>query len=101
MPNVTSLQFFNSSNVMIGQVFASALPGTGGLSFVGTIFDAGEQIFRVRIVTGNAVLGGPEGANDLVAMDDFLFAEPTAVPEPATLSLLGLGLLALRRRLRR
>ena len=29
---------------------------------------------------------------DVVAMDDFLFAEPQAVPEPATLVLVGSGL---------
>ena len=58
-------------------------------------------MFRVRITTGNAALGGLEGANDLVAMDDFIFAEPTAVPESGTLALMGLGLLGLGRRLRR
>ena len=29
--------------------------------------------------------------NDLVVMDDFLYATPQAVPEPGTVGLLGLG----------
>jgi len=34
---------------------------------------------------------------DVVVLDDFIFGEPTAVPEPASLSIIGLGLLALLR----
>jgi hypothetical protein len=44
------------------------------------------------------------GDNDFVVMDDFLYATPTAAPEPASLSLLGFGFLAFglaRKRLRR
>ena len=47
-------------------------------------FNAGEQIGRVRITSGNQILGGIE-TGDLVVMDDFIYAEPrAAVPEPAT-----------------
>ncbi len=70
----------------------------GGLSFFGAIANAGERIARVRIITGNSPLG-PNDQNgdnvDVVVMDDFLYDEPEAVPEPATLALAGLGLMCL------
>jgi hypothetical protein len=55
----------------------------------------GGEIARVRITSGvntivsNGILGNPN--DDIVVMDDFLYAEPfavTAVPEPASLGLL-------------
>ena len=61
------------------------------------MFNAGEQIGRVRITSGNAALGPTESPNvDLVVMDDFIYGEPrtlAAVPEPATAIPLLLGLL--------
>ncbi|MBA3480431.1 MAG: PEP-CTERM sorting domain-containing protein, partial [Pirellulales bacterium] len=70
----------------------------GGLSFFGAIANAGERIARVRIITGNSPLG-PNDQNgdnvDVVVMDDFLYDEPEAVPEPATAALTALGLVAM------
>lgn len=76
--------------------------GAGSLSF-GGLFDADARIGRVRIYSGETPIGST-APGDRVAMDDFIYAEPieAAVPEPATLTLLGAGaaLLAARRRRR-
>ena len=56
--------------------------------------NAGERISRVRLTSGlntivrNGVLGNLN--DDVVVMDDFLYAEP--LPEPSSLALLALGL---------
>lgn len=98
--NTSSLQFFNLNNQSLGSFVVPAMVGSETLSFLGVRFDAGERIGRVRITAGNAALGGNESAGiDLVAMDDFIYAEPIAtaasVPEPATLLLIGPLLVAL------
>jgi len=62
---------------------------------------------RVRITMGTSALGpvdNPAGGTDIVAMDDFIYAEPVAVqavPEPSTLLLFGTGAVALVSRVRR
>lgn len=95
----TSLALFDLSNQLLGTFFAPHLLGNGSFSFVGVRYNAGEQIGRVRITSGNAALGPNETGNlDLVAMDDFIFAEPVSaalLPEPSTLALLLLPLLSL------
>ncbi len=96
LENTTSLEFFNRKNQSLGLFHVPVL--NNGLSFLGVAFDD-PTVARVRITTGNAALGPNDGAGtDVVAMDDFLFAEPQQVPEPATLLLLALGAAAVARR---
>ncbi len=104
--NLTKLEFFDASNTLIFSRFALA-PGNQGLSFLGGVANAGERISRVRITSGantivsNGVLGNQ--IDDIVVMDDFLYAAPTNAPEPGTLGLIGFGILGagLARRFRR
>jgi hypothetical protein len=98
LPNISRIEFFNSANVQIQSL--NVLPGTttsGSFSFLGAIASAGERIARVRITSGNSALG-PNDTNgnptDVVAMDDFIYSEPIAVPEPTSLILAGLALLS-------
>ena len=52
----------------------------------------------MRIVSSNTAMGPTDNLGsgiDVVAMDDFLYAEPRAVPEAAGLTPVGMGALAL------
>lgn len=89
--NTTSLQFFDASNNSLGTFFAPT--ANNGLSFLGIQFNAGERVSRVRIISGNTAVGPTEaGAADIVVMDDFIYAETSGVPEPATWLLMSAGL---------
>lgn len=100
-PDGTSLGVFN---VPVGETPGSTLDGN--FSFLGVSFNAGEQVGRVRITSGNGALGPnfpdvdqqPTVTFDPVVMDDFLYSNP--VPEPAGLLLVPCATLLLRRRRR-
>lgn len=94
--DVTQISFFDVSNQLLYSAFVLPSGGNEQFSFLGVTVD-GSLIGRVRITSGSATIvsNGVLGqAGDLVAMDDFLFAEPVlrTVPEPATLALVIAGL---------
>src|SRR5262249_3203884 len=102
----TTIDFFDVNGALLTEQFIPAgTVANGSLSFLGVTFNAGEEIFRVRITSGNSPLGPNDGDGiDVVVMDDFLYGEPLAVPEPASLSLFAVGtatLLAVQRRRRK
>ena len=89
--DLTKLEFFDQNNANI-YTMNPGVTVNQGLSFLGAIADAGERISRVRITSGlntivsNGQFGNPN--DDAVVMDDFIYAEPTAVvPEPGSLVL--------------
>lgn len=101
----TRVEFFDQSDALIYSHDALTA-GNQGLTFLGATVTDGA-ISRVRITSGvntivsNGVLGNPN--DEIVVMDDFLYAEPLqAIPEPSSFVLTALGLLGgvvlLRRR---
>ena len=91
----TSLAFTTTTGAT-SQLPVATFLGNQTFSFLGAFLDPAEGLIKsVRIITGTTALGPSESSTvDLVVMDDFLYGEPQQVPQPATLLLLALGLLA-------
>ena len=90
-----SLSFFDVNGALLfSDTVEPGLLPVGSLSFLGAFGTAGEQIFRVRVISGTGPLGPndiPATGVDMVALDDFIYSVPgalLAVPEPSTLALL-------------
>ena len=97
LPNTTRLELFDFAGAAIGSAFVppgGATSGSGSLSFLGVLANDGERIARVRITTGNQPLSAIDSNGnpvDVVVMDDFLFSEPVAIPEPGVVALVALA----------
>ena len=68
--------------------------------FCQRVATAGEKIARIMITTGNEALDLPDSNGnpvDVVVMDDFFYAEPVAVPEPAAALLAAMAIAAASR----
>ena len=79
----TSIAFTTTAGG-IGPLAVPTFSGNQTFSFLGILLAPGEGLITsVRIVTGTTALGPSETPGvDLVVMDDFLYAEPQAVPGP-------------------
>jgi hypothetical protein len=76
----TLMECFDIDGRVLFSSFVPASPGDGSLSFFGILFDA-PVIARMRITTGDVAPGpNDEPGRDIVVMDDFIYAEPQAVP---------------------
>lgn len=96
--DLTKLEFFDANDVLLTTASAPAFPLGGAndtfksFSFVGVTFDD-PLVARVRVTSGSLDLSWTtiEPGDDVVAMDDFIYGEPVAVPEPATAVMLFVG----------
>lgn len=83
--NLSKMEYYDSRGAKIHVERIKAVPGRQkSLSFAGVTFTNGKSIAKVVIRSGNLKLNAytPESAwNDAVAMDDFLYGEPKALPE--------------------
>ena len=77
----TKIEYFDVNGVLLFSRFVPAAKGDETLSFLAVAFDAGEEVFLVRITSGDVELAGSNrGGRDLVVMDDFIYAEPQPLP---------------------
>ncbi len=89
----SSFEFFDGIGVSLGKF--SAPTSDNGLSFLGVSY-ADPIVSRVRIAYGNSPLGPSEiNGIDVAVMDDFIYGEPVAVPEPTSIIVFACGALGL------
>jgi hypothetical protein len=80
-----SIRLFDAEGRSLGQYHAPVRSDPAGFSFVGVVFES-PIVAEVRITSGQRALGDgvedlSDGGNlDLAVMDDYLYAEPQALP---------------------
>jgi hypothetical protein len=94
----TRLEAFGRSGQRLAAIDVPA--AAGGLSFAGLWIDEGEWIDRIRLTVGQTGIEDVSGALDVVALDDFIYAEPRIVPEPGVAALVAAAVLTLASRTR-
>ena len=73
----TKIAYFNAMGRKLATFDVPISPGSETLSFLGVRF-LDDRVAKVRITSGNTKLGSNEKpGRDLVAMDDFIYGEPT------------------------
>lgn len=83
----TSIEYFDAAGNQLLKVSALRRSDDRGVSFLGAVFDS-AIVARVRITSGDTPIGetafdnvkGAGEKHDIVAMDDFIYGEPRAVP---------------------
>jgi hypothetical protein len=74
----TKIEYFDvNGNLLFSRNVLAGPTNRGSLSFLGVGFDI-ANVFLVRITSGNRILKVPN--RDVVVMDDFIYAEPQALP---------------------
>jgi hypothetical protein len=80
----TRIELLDAAGASLGVWPVPATAGDETFSFVGVVLDPGVAAARAVITTGNAPFGDPDvsqgGGADIVAMDDFVYGEPKAIP---------------------
>ena len=80
-----SIKLFDAQGRSLGQYHAPVRTDAAGFSFVGVVFES-PIVAEVQITSGQRALGAAvqdlsDGGNlDLAVMDDYLYAEPQALP---------------------
>lgn len=77
----TKIEYLDKNgNLLFSQSVEPGPARRESLSFLGVGFDAGEEIFLVRITSGNRPISGRGSGTDEVVMDDFIYGEPQPAP---------------------
>ncbi len=82
-PESSSIEYYDQQNKLITTVKVPATAGNASQSFAGMSLLGAAKIARVRITAGRAILTGNSTADsahqsrDKVAMDDFIYGEPS------------------------
>lgn len=79
----TKIEYYDVHGRLLFSAFAPAADGDETLSFLAVAFDGNEEVYLVRITSGDVPLGAEHhGGRDLVVMDDFIYGEPQPLPVP-------------------